>query len=143
LPSVCRISPTSWSSAAKVGTRRFLVPVHTDKKENQVFLIYREIQTGAVAKSYITNDLLIYGEYFRISSYFRKPFPHLWLCNCSTLNFHVFEETLIFFFISASFVIRSVLISEKSQEYGYRRIFHRYFFGKIVHNFYWCMIYQK
>jgi hypothetical protein len=24
---------------------------HTDKKENQIFLIYREIQSGAVAKS--------------------------------------------------------------------------------------------
>jgi hypothetical protein len=34
----------------------------TDKKENQIFLIYKEIQSGAVAKSYMTNDLLIYGE---------------------------------------------------------------------------------
>jgi hypothetical protein len=36
----------------------------TDKKENQTFLIYREIQNGAVAKSYMTNGLLIYGEIF-------------------------------------------------------------------------------
>jgi len=36
----------------------------TDKKENQIFLIYKEIQNGAVAKSYITNSLLIYGEIF-------------------------------------------------------------------------------
>ncbi len=34
----------------------------TDKKENQIFLIYKEIQNGAVAKSYMTNGLLIYGE---------------------------------------------------------------------------------
>ncbi len=27
----------------------------TDKKGNQIFLIYREIQSGAVAKSYMTN----------------------------------------------------------------------------------------
>jgi hypothetical protein len=42
---------------------------YTDKKENQIFLIYREIQSGAVAKSYsyMTNGLLIYGEIF---SYF-------------------------------------------------------------------------
>ncbi len=33
----------------------------TDKKENQIFLIYKEIQNGAVAKSYMTNGLLIYG----------------------------------------------------------------------------------
>jgi hypothetical protein len=35
--------------------------VYTDKKENQIFLIYKEIQNGAVAKSYMTNGLLIYG----------------------------------------------------------------------------------
>jgi hypothetical protein len=31
------------------------------KKENQIFLIYKEIQKGSVAKSYMTNGLLIYG----------------------------------------------------------------------------------
>jgi len=36
--------------------------INTDKKENQVFLIYKTIQNGAVAKSYMTNCLLIYGE---------------------------------------------------------------------------------
>ncbi len=40
---------------------------YTDKKENQIFLIYKEIQNGAVAKSYMTNGLLIYREIF---SYF-------------------------------------------------------------------------
>jgi hypothetical protein len=47
------------------------VAVHTDKKENIIFLIYKEIQNGAVAKSYVTNGLLILsmGKYFRISSY--------------------------------------------------------------------------
>ncbi len=33
---------------------------HTDKKEKKVFLTYKEIQKGAVAKSYMTNGLLIY-----------------------------------------------------------------------------------
>ncbi len=52
---------------------------YTDKKENEIFLIYEEIQNGAVAKSYMTNCLLIYvilyiGKYLRISSYIRKPF---------------------------------------------------------------------
>jgi hypothetical protein len=37
---------------------------YTDKKENLIFLIYREIQNGAVAKSYMTNGLLIYWEIF-------------------------------------------------------------------------------
>ncbi len=34
---------------------------YSDKKENRIFLIYKEIQNGAVAKSYMTNGLLIYG----------------------------------------------------------------------------------
>jgi hypothetical protein len=33
-------------------------------EENQIFLTYKEIQGGAVAKSYMTNGLLIYGEIF-------------------------------------------------------------------------------
>ncbi len=31
---------------------------YTDKKENKIFLIYEEIQKGAVAKSYLTKSLL-------------------------------------------------------------------------------------
>ncbi len=41
-----------------------LQSLYTDKKENQIFLIYKEIQSGVVAKSYLTNCLLIYGEIF-------------------------------------------------------------------------------
>jgi hypothetical protein len=41
-----------------------IIPGHTDKKENLNFLIYKEIQSGAVAKSYMTNGLLIYGKIF-------------------------------------------------------------------------------
>jgi hypothetical protein len=45
------------------------------KKENQIFLIYKEIQMGAVAESYMTNGLLPYMvKHLRISSYIRKPF---------------------------------------------------------------------
>jgi hypothetical protein len=33
----------------------------TDKKENRIFLIFKELQKGSVAKSYMTNGLLIYG----------------------------------------------------------------------------------
>jgi hypothetical protein len=50
---------------------------HTDKKENLSFLIYKEIQNGAVAKSYMTNgsSVLMYGEIFaNILIYYRKPF---------------------------------------------------------------------
>jgi hypothetical protein len=37
---------------------------YTDKKGNQIFLIYKEIQNGAVAKSYMTHVLLLSGEIF-------------------------------------------------------------------------------
>ncbi len=42
--------------------------LYTDKKENQIFLIYKEIQCGAVAKSYMRKGFLIYEE-------MRKYFP--------------------------------------------------------------------
>ncbi len=38
------------------------------KKENQIYLIYKEIQSGAVAKSYLRKGFLIYEE-------MRKYFP--------------------------------------------------------------------
>ncbi len=45
-----------------------LVLCHTDKKVNQIFLIYKEIQNGAVAKSYMRKGFLINEE-------MRKYFP--------------------------------------------------------------------
>jgi hypothetical protein len=41
---------------------------YTDKKENNIFLIYREIQSGAVAKLCMRKGFLIYAE-------MRKYFP--------------------------------------------------------------------
>jgi hypothetical protein len=38
--------------------------LYTDEKENQIFLIYKEIQKGPVEKSYMTNGLLKYGKIF-------------------------------------------------------------------------------
>jgi hypothetical protein len=46
---------------------------YTDKKENQIFLIYKEIQSGAVAKSYMRKGFLIYEEMGKISPYMRRP----------------------------------------------------------------------
>jgi hypothetical protein len=34
--------------------------MYTEKKENQIFLMDKEIQTGSGAKSYMTNGLLTY-----------------------------------------------------------------------------------
>jgi hypothetical protein len=50
---------------------------YTDKQENQIFLIYREIQSGAVAKSYMTNGLLIYREIFAHFLIYQEALPHI------------------------------------------------------------------
>ncbi len=72
---------------------------HTDKKEDQFFLMYKEIQNGAVAKSYMTDGLLV--KYLRISSHIRKPsLHHLCFATAPFLHFLIYEETLIFFLIS-------------------------------------------
>jgi hypothetical protein len=47
----------------------FFFGSHTDEKENEIFLIYKEIQMGSVAKSYVRKGFLIYEEmrkYFSI-----------------------------------------------------------------------------
>jgi hypothetical protein len=40
----------------------------TDKKEKKIFPIYKEIQTGEFAKSYVTNGLLNMTKYLSIFS---------------------------------------------------------------------------
>jgi hypothetical protein len=47
--------------------------VYTDKKENQIFLIYKEIQSGAVAKSYMKKGFLIYEEIRKYFPYMMRP----------------------------------------------------------------------
>jgi hypothetical protein len=44
------------------------------KKKIKIFLIYKEIQNGALAKSYKTNASSYMRKYLNISSYIRKPF---------------------------------------------------------------------
>jgi hypothetical protein len=40
----------------------FFFTLHTDKKENEIFLINKEIQMESVAKSYMGKGFLIYEE---------------------------------------------------------------------------------
>jgi hypothetical protein len=54
-----------------------LTPFCSDKKENQIFLIYKEIQNGAVAKSYMTNGLLINGEIVAHFLIYYEALPHI------------------------------------------------------------------
>ncbi len=74
---------------------------HTDKKEHQIFLIYKEIQSGAVEKSYKRTDFLIYEEMRKYFSIYEEAVSHIWLCNCSIMKFLKYGEDFLFFFISA------------------------------------------
>jgi hypothetical protein len=44
------------STSSQASSDRKSMVYYTDKKENLIFLIYKEIQNGAVAKSYMTID---------------------------------------------------------------------------------------
>ncbi len=72
---------------------------NTDKK-NKIFLKYKEIQSGAVAKYNMRKSFLIYEEMHKYLTIYEKAVSHIWLCNCSILHFLIYEENLIFFFIS-------------------------------------------
>jgi hypothetical protein len=49
--------------------------IYTDKKK--IFLIYREIQSGAVAKSYIRNGFLIYEEMQKYFPIYEEAVSHI------------------------------------------------------------------
>ncbi len=51
---------------------------YTNKKENQIFLIYKEIQSGAVAKSYMTATSYM-GKYLPIFLIYalESPFSYM------------------------------------------------------------------
>ncbi len=51
--------------------------MYTDKKENQTFLIYKEIQNGAVAKSYMRNGFLIYAEMRKYLTIYEEAVSHM------------------------------------------------------------------
>ncbi len=72
----------------------------TDKKENQIFFIYKEILSGAVAKSCMRKGFRIYEEMRKYFPIYEEAISHIWLCNCFTLNFLIYEENFILFFIS-------------------------------------------
>ncbi len=69
-------------------TERILsVSKNTDKKENKIFLIYKEIQNGAVANSYMKKGFLIYEEMRKYLTIYEEVVSHILLCNQSLLIF--------------------------------------------------------
>jgi hypothetical protein len=49
----------------------------TDKKENKISLIYKEIQNGAVAKSYMRKGFLIYEEMRKYLTIYEEAVSHI------------------------------------------------------------------
>jgi hypothetical protein len=45
---------------------------YTDKKENEIFLIYKKIQMGSVAKSYMRKGFLIFEEMRKYSTIYEE-----------------------------------------------------------------------
>jgi hypothetical protein len=62
------------------------------------FLIYKEIQSGAVAKSYMRKGFLIYEEMRKYFPIHEEAVSHIRLCNNSILNFLIYEENLFSFY---------------------------------------------
>jgi hypothetical protein len=72
------------------------------RKKIKIFLVYKEIQSGAVAKSYTRKSFLIYEEIGKYFPIYEEAVSHIKLCNGSILNFLICEGNLIFFFISVA-----------------------------------------
>jgi hypothetical protein len=56
-----RVGEALYSRPSTKQQRSFQDRKYTEKKENLIFLLYKEIQNGAVAKSLMTNGVFIYG----------------------------------------------------------------------------------
>jgi hypothetical protein len=82
---------------------RRVLHCYTDKKENKIFLIYDEIQSGEVAKSYMRKGFLIlyiYEKCANISPYMRRPLVIYDFATAPETEFPYiqYKETLVFFF---------------------------------------------
>jgi hypothetical protein len=71
------------------------------KKSNLPHILYKEIQSGAVAKSYVNEEGLPMRKCGNISPCIRRPLViYDFATACSFLNFLIYEENLILFLIS-------------------------------------------
>ncbi len=57
----------------------------TDKKENKIFLIYKENLSGSGAKSYMRKGFLMYEEMRKFFPIYEEAVSHIWLCTRSLL----------------------------------------------------------
>jgi hypothetical protein len=78
---------------------------HTHKKENKIFLIYKKIQMGAVAKSYMRKVFLIYEEMLKYLFIFKEAVSLDFSTAPFWISLFIYEENLVFFFIRAPFAL--------------------------------------
>ncbi len=55
----------------------YICAAYIDKIENKIFLIYKDFQSGAVAKSYIRKGFLIYEEMRKYFPKYEEAFSHI------------------------------------------------------------------
>ncbi len=67
------------------------------RKSNFPQTVSKKIQRGPVAKSFMRKGLLIYGEMRKYFPIYEEAVSHIWLCNCSTLNFLIYCMRKIWF----------------------------------------------
>ncbi len=71
---------------------------YTDKKEIKFSSYIRKFRVAA-AKSNMRKGFLIYEKMLKYFPIYEEAICHILLCNCSILNFLIYEENFILFFI--------------------------------------------
>ncbi len=61
------------------GTKYIYLEYHTDKKDNEIFLISKEIQMVSVAKSYMRKGFQIYEEMGKYLTKYEEAVSQIWL----------------------------------------------------------------
>jgi hypothetical protein len=75
------VKPTSelsfkfWETLSKSIIKN--ITPHTDIKENKISLIYKEVQLGSVAKSYMRKGFLIYKEMRKYLTKYEEAISHI------------------------------------------------------------------
>ena len=85
------------------------------KKKNNFFPIYKEIKSGAVAKSYMRKGFPIYEEMRKFLPYMRRPLIIYDFAPDPSECSYIFEENFIFFFISETAI---TLCGEENSNYS-------------------------
>ncbi len=99
------------------------------KKKIKFSPFIRKFRIEQLQKSYIRKGFLIYEEMRKYLTIYEKAVSHIWLWNCSTLNFLLYEEDLIFLLVYLTwllhpvpFIFHCLINSIPSASFGFRYI---------------------